>query len=259
MCPRLYQITSPQSGIIDTHTRQYPPGVGRVFPRFARTPPICSPEATGSGGSVRGEDPRRRRRHSGHQQWQCTYLGRCVAQQGLYWSKRHHGRGESVRKPLVSASWIVDVCAVNVQKSLFEGTIPDPVSVSLEYLELCRMYPDTATLKTIQTHTRHFMETQWWVTRSMDSALSVMLYSERRPWFSKFRTKLGQCTSLEEIELLLRVDVRRWRGLTDLSVAQSRVDAMNEETEIPSRGFNLTVFLDDDALHDSNSVLELEK
>ena len=35
-----------------------------------------------------------------------------------------------------SASSSVDICGVNVQNSLFEGTIPDPVSVSLEYLEL---------------------------------------------------------------------------------------------------------------------------
>jgi hypothetical protein len=103
------------------------------------------------------------------------------------------------------------------------------------------------------------METQWWVTGSMDSALSVMLYSERRTWLSKFRTKLGQCVSLDEIEVLLRVNVRRWRGLTDLSVAQSRVEAIDEETEIPSQGVDLTEFLDDDELHDSNSVLELEK
>jgi tRNA-dihydrouridine synthase 1 len=161
----------------------------------------------------------------------------------------------------VSASWIVDICGVNVQNSLFEGTIPDPVSVSLEYLELCRVYPGTATLKTIQTHTRHFMENQWWVTSSMDSALSVMFCSERRPWFSKFRTELEQCASLDEIEALLRVKVRRWRGLTDLSVAQGRVEAIDEDTDIlyHPKGFDLTGFLDDDELHDSNSVLELDK
>jgi tRNA-dihydrouridine synthase 1 len=159
----------------------------------------------------------------------------------------------------VSASWIVDICGVNVQNSLFEGTIPDHVSVSLEYLELCRMYPGTATLKTIQTHIRHFMENQWWVTSSMDSALSVMFCSERRPWFSKFRAELEQCASLDEIEALLRVKVRRWRGLTDLSVAQGRVEAIDEDTDIPSQGVDLTGFLDDDELHDSNSVLELDK
>jgi tRNA-dihydrouridine synthase 1 len=158
----------------------------------------------------------------------------------------------------VSASWILDIRGVNVQNSLFEGTIPDPVSVSLEYLELCKMYPGTATLKTIQTHIRHFIENQWCVTKSMDSALSVMLCSQRRPWFSKFRTKLGQCASLDEIEALLRVDVIRWRGLTDLPVAQSRVEAIDEDTDLPSQGIDLTGFLDDDEWHDSNSVLELE-
>jgi tRNA-dihydrouridine synthase 1 len=159
----------------------------------------------------------------------------------------------------VSASWIVDICAINVQNSLFEGTIPDPVSVSLEYLGLCRMYPGTATLKTIQTHIRHFMETQWWVTGSLDSALSVILYSERRPWFSQFRTKLGQCASLDEIEVLLRVNVRRWRGPADPFVVQSRVGAIDEETEISSQGVDLMGFLDDDELHECNSVLELER
>lgn len=158
----------------------------------------------------------------------------------------------------MSANWIVDICGVNVQNSLFEGTIPDPVSVSLEYLELCRMYPGTATLKTIQTHIRHFMENQWWVTSSMDPALSVMLCSQRRRWFSKFRTKLGQSASLDEIEALLRVDVIRWCGLTDLPVAQDRVGAIDGDTDIPSQEIHLKGFLDDDELHDSNSVFELE-
>ncbi|KAI9510287.1 FMN-linked oxidoreductase [Russula earlei] len=85
---------------------------------------------------------------------------------------------------------------------LFEGILPDPVTVSLEYLELCRTYPDTATLKTVQTHIRHFTEHQ----------------CRRRPWFSRFRKMLGQCTSLDEIEELLRIKLRRWHGLTDLSV-----------------------------------------
>ena len=90
----------------------------------------------------------------------------------------------------------------------------------------------------------------------MDSALLVMLCSERCPWFSEFRTKLGQCASLDEIEALLTVKVRRWRSLTDLPVG--RVEAIDEDTDIPSRGVDLTEFLDDDELHDSNSVLELE-
>ncbi|TFY78614.1 hypothetical protein EWM64_g5397 [Hericium alpestre] len=43
------------------------------------------------------------------------------------------------------------------------GTLPDPVRISLEYLNLCRRYPDTATLQTIQTHIRHFVDFQWYV------------------------------------------------------------------------------------------------
>ena len=45
--------------------------------------------------------------------------------------------------------------------SIFEGTLPDPVDISLEYLHLCRQFPDTATIQTIQTHIRHFIQFQW--------------------------------------------------------------------------------------------------
>ncbi|KAJ7598940.1 tRNA-dihydrouridine synthase [Mycena floridula] len=44
---------------------------------------------------------------------------------------------------------------------LFSNTIPDPVDISLEYLALCRDYPATATIATIQTHVRHIVEFQW--------------------------------------------------------------------------------------------------
>lgn len=77
-----------------------------------------------------------------------------------------------------------------------------------------------------------------------------MLCSTRRPWFSQFRTKLGQCASLDEIEALLRVKVGRWRGVTD------PCEARDEDTDIPSPGVDLTGFLE---LHDRNSLLELEK
>ncbi|EED84537.1 predicted protein, partial [Postia placenta Mad-698-R] len=35
---------------------------------------------------------------------------------------------------------------------LFADITPDPVAISLEYLDLCREYPDTATMQTVQTH-----------------------------------------------------------------------------------------------------------
>ncbi|KAL1940389.1 hypothetical protein VTO73DRAFT_8961 [Trametes versicolor] len=83
---------------------------------------------------------------------------------------------------------------------LFAGITPDSVQTSLEYLDICREYPGTATLQTIQTHIRHFVGHQ----------------CGRRPWFNKFRATLGRCTSIDEIGGLLRVKVQRWRGLLPL-------------------------------------------
>ncbi|KAI0666965.1 FMN-linked oxidoreductase [Trametes maxima] len=83
---------------------------------------------------------------------------------------------------------------------LFAGITPDPVAIALEYLEICRAYPGTATIQTVQTHVRHFVDHQ----------------CGRRPWYSKFRAVLGGCGSLDEIETLLRVKVQRWRGLAPL-------------------------------------------
>lgn len=124
---------------------------------------------------------------------------------------------------------------------LFEGTLPDPVAISLEYLELCRMYPDTATLKTIQTHIRHFIEHQ----------------CVRRPWFTQFRTQLGQCVSLDEIEVLLQVKVRRWRGLTDVSRPGGE-EEIDDDVGIQQQTLDLTGFLDEDGLSDGHSTLLLE-
>ena len=47
--------------------------------------------------------------------------------------------------------------------SLFAGVEPDPVKISLEYLDICREYPGTATMQTVQTHVRHFVDHQWCV------------------------------------------------------------------------------------------------
>ena len=90
--------------------------------------------------------------------------------------------------------------------------------------------------------------------------LSVMVCSKRRPWFPKFRTKLGQCASVDEIETLLRVKVGRWRGPADLSVAQSKTEdkeVIDEDSEIQAQGVDLTRFPADDS-PDSYSMLELE-
>lgn len=87
----------------------------------------------------------------------------------------------------------------------------------------------------------------------MDLMLSVMLRSRRRPWFPQFRTKLGQCASLNEIEALLNVKVRRWRGLTDLSVPQRGKEgreAIDEDAGIHARDLNPRGFLEEDELSD---------
>ncbi|KAJ3967980.1 FMN-linked oxidoreductase [Lentinula raphanica] len=77
--------------------------------------------------------------------------------------------------------------------------LPDPVAISLEYLDLCRSYPEVATLQTIQTHIRHFIDFQ----------------CTRRPWSRKLRASLNTCKNLDDIEHLLRVKVQRWRGMLD--------------------------------------------
>lgn len=79
---------------------------------------------------------------------------------------------------------------------LFAGTVPDPVKISLEYLELCKKFFETIEIATVQTHIRHFVGFQ----------------CSRRSWFPRFRAALGATKSLEEVENLLRIKVERWRG-----------------------------------------------
>ncbi|KAI0712809.1 FMN-linked oxidoreductase [Cerioporus squamosus] len=95
---------------------------------------------------------------------------------------------------------------------LFANIVPDPVTISLEYLEICREHPDTATIQTIQTHVRHFVDHQ----------------CSRRPWYNKFRAALGRCESVDEIERLLRVKVQRWRGLAPLDPDEVDDEAADE-------------------------------
>ncbi|KAJ3783473.1 FMN-linked oxidoreductase [Lentinula aff. detonsa] len=83
--------------------------------------------------------------------------------------------------------------------------LPDPVEISLEYLNICRLYPGVATLKTIQTHIRHFIDFQ----------------CARRPWSRKLRAALNACTDLDDIERLLRVKIQRWRGMTIKSFTET--------------------------------------
>ncbi|KAL6302678.1 hypothetical protein BKA93DRAFT_827196 [Sparassis latifolia] len=75
---------------------------------------------------------------------------------------------------------------------LFANVVPDPVKISLEYLDLCRALPSTVILQAMQTHVRHFVDHQ----------------CGRRPWFNKFRTALNRSQSVDDIERLLRVKVQ---------------------------------------------------
>jgi hypothetical protein len=59
--------------------------------------------------------------------------------------------------------------------SIFANVIPDPVRVSLEYLEICKELPDIATHKTIETHVRHFIEFQWYALCATSFAESYVL------------------------------------------------------------------------------------
>jgi hypothetical protein len=92
---------------------------------------------------------------------------------------------------------------------------------------------------------------------SIGLPLSVMLCSLRRPWFPQFRIQLGQCVSLDEIEALLQVKVRRWRGLTDIS-RPGVEEELDDDVGIQQQTLNLTGFLDEDGLSDGHSTLLLE-
>ena len=115
-----------------------------------------------------------------------------------------------------------NLCGLIFYDSLFADTIPDPVEISLEYLAICRDHPGTATLPTIQTHVRHFIEFQWLVPLTpSQKKKNTYLYipdvvfqshSRRRSWFPKFRTALADCRTQDEMEFLLRSKVQRWRG-----------------------------------------------
>jgi hypothetical protein len=79
----------------------------------------------------------------------------------------------------------------------------------------------------------------------------MMHRRHRRPWFFQFRTKLRQCVSLDEIEALLNVEVRRWRGMSNISVPQDGEEgkeAIDEDAGILAQDLNLREFLDEDKL-----------
>lgn len=44
-------------------------------------------------------------------------------------------------------------------------------------------------------------------------------YSGRRPWYHRFRASLNQCETCDDIEVLLRGKLVRWRGKAGKQVA----------------------------------------
>jgi tRNA-dihydrouridine synthase 1 len=50
----------------------------------------------------------------------------------------------------------------NPRFSLFAGITPDPVQISLEYLEVCRGCPEgSVDLEIAKKHVKHFIDFQW--------------------------------------------------------------------------------------------------
>jgi hypothetical protein len=87
----------------------------------------------------------------------------------------------------------------------------------------------------------------------MDPALSMTPCSRRCSWFPRFRTRLGQCASLEDIETLLKVKVRRWRGSSSSGMEDAEV--IDDDAGLKERSLRL---LDDDEVSDGYGTPMLE-
>jgi len=80
---------------------------------------------------------------------------------------------------------------------LFKNTVPDPVTVSLEYMDICRACPHgVVELGIVRQHLKRIFN----------------YHCSRRTWISKFHNSLASCKSLDDIDRLLRIKVQRWRG-----------------------------------------------
>lgn len=71
---------------------------------------------------------------------------------------------------------------------LFANVVPDPFEISLEYLNLCTQYPETAALAAVQAHIRHFVGSQ----------------CNRQPWYPAFHEALKRTENAAAIGDLLR-------------------------------------------------------
>jgi len=86
----------------------------------------------------------------------------------------------------------------------------------------------------------------------------VIFCSQRRTWFPQFRTRLGQCTTTEEIETLLKGKVRQWHKLKDCFVSRGGAEggeAVDEDVDIQAEGPTLTEFLHGKLFDDHDSLM----
>ncbi|THU78747.1 FMN-linked oxidoreductase [Dendrothele bispora CBS 962.96] len=114
---------------------------------------------------------------------------------------------------------------------IFTNKIPDPVDISLEYLNLCRTYANTIPISSVKTHVRHFVDFQ----------------CSRQTWFTTFRTALGNCATLDEIEHLLCRKVERWRGRpprefngTSDDESDGGVESLNDRKSVSESNFRFS-------------------
>jgi tRNA-dihydrouridine synthase 1 len=75
--------------------------------------------------------------------------------------------GIMVGETLLGNPWCVSGLSfsgrwIDQEFSLFAGVTPDPVQISLEYLEVCRQCPERSVdLEVAKKHIKHFIEFQW--------------------------------------------------------------------------------------------------
>jgi len=99
---------------------------------------------------------------------------------------------------------------------LFAGITPDPVQISLEYLEVCRRCPEgSVDLEVIKKHVKHFIDFQ----------------CSRRTWMSKFLRALTACRTMEEVDKLLRVKTQGWRGKPLISRDVDEIEGESDDGE----------------------------
>ena len=75
---------------------------------------------------------------------------------------------------------------------MFSGIDPDPITISLEYIDLCYAYPGTAKVATVVEHLKYIFGFYW----------------GRKAYYKTFTAATRACKSIKEIEEVLRDDLR---------------------------------------------------